>query len=182
MCHFLCIASPLTLSEVRSMLPPDLSADLLPPAPSAALRSLLPASQTAARLLVGACSCDLYLQRDPVHHREEAVLRQRYRALHLNRTIIIQAIDRHRRGRHPVRELVAWQALLAGFVSEHARNAGDTLYYREFTPGAMHGASVETNPASLPVGAVREHPASWLGEGMAVVVEASRRSTADGRL
>jgi hypothetical protein len=181
MCHFLCIASPLTLSEVRSMLPADLAADLLPPAPSSALRSLLPNAQTAARLLVGACSCDIYLQRDPVHHREESILRQRYRALRLNRTTIIQAIDRHRSGRHPLREPKVWQALLAAFVSEHARNAGATLYYREFSSGALHGASLETDPASLSLGAVRAHPDSWLEEGVAVVVQASRRSTVDGR-
>ena len=180
MCHFLCIASPLTLSEVRSMLPAGLTADLLPPAPSNALRSLLPAAQTAARLLVGACSCDLYLQRDPVHHREESVLRQRYRALQLNRTTIIQAIERHRRGRHPLREPAAWQALLAAFVSEHARNAGATLYYREFSPGALRGEGLGASPVSLPLGAVRAYPGSWLEEGAPVVVEASRRSTVDG--
>ena len=178
MCHFLYIASPLTLSEVRSMLPPGLAADLLPPAPAARLRALLPAAQTAARLLVGACSCDLYLERDPVQHREEAVLRQRYRALHLNRTTIIQAVDRHRRGEHPLRSPAAWQALLAAVVAEHARNAGDTLYYREFSPGGLDGAGLSRAPLFIPLGTVRDDPAGWLEEGVAVV--AGRQSTVGG--
>jgi hypothetical protein len=181
MCHFLCIASPLTLSEVRSMLPPGLAADLLAPAPASALRALLPAAQTGARLLVGACSCDLYLQRDPLHHQEEAALRQRYRALNLNRTTIIQAIDRHRRGVHPARDLAAWQALLAGFVAEHARNAGDTLYYREFSRGGLDGAGLARPMVTVTVGTVRSDPSGWLEEGVAVVVVAGRRSTVDDR-
>ncbi|HET8634122.1 MAG TPA: hypothetical protein VFL88_08230 [Gemmatimonadales bacterium] len=170
MCHFLYIASPLTLSEVRSMLPPGLAADFLPPAASSALRAPLPAAQTTARLLVGACSCDLYLHRDALHHREEAVLRQRYRALHLNRTTIIQAIDRHRRGDHPARDPAAWQALLSAFVIEHARNAGDTLYYREFSPGGLDGTALSRPPAKISVGAARSDPAGWLEEEVATVV------------
>lgn len=169
MCHFLYLASPLTLSEVRSMLPPALTADFLPPAASNALRALLPAAQTTARLLVGACSCDLYLYRDALHHREEALLRQRYRALQLNRTTIIQAIDRHRRGEHPARDPEAWQGLLAAFVIEHARNAGDTLYYREFSPGGLDGAGLARQPVNVTVATVRSDPA-WLNEGVATVV------------
>ncbi|HET7604124.1 MAG TPA: hypothetical protein VFK36_13960, partial [Gemmatimonadales bacterium] len=142
MCHFLYIASPLTLSEVRSMLPPGLAADFLAPAAANALRALLATAQTTARLLVGACSCDLFLHRDAQHHKEESLLRQRYRALQLNRTRIIQAIDRHRRGEHPARDPATWQGLLAAFVAEHARNAGDTLYYREFSPGGLDGAGL----------------------------------------
>jgi hypothetical protein len=181
MCHFLYIASPLTLSEVRSMLPPALTADFLPPASSNALRSVLPAAQTTARLLVGACSCDLFLHRDALHHREEALLRQRYRALHLNRTTIIQAIDRHRRGEHPPRDPASWQGLLAAFVVEHARNAGDTLYYREFSPGGLDGAGLTRPMMSVTVATVRSEPDGWLEEGVATVVVAGQRSTVDGR-
>jgi hypothetical protein len=181
MCHFLYIASPLTLSEVRSMLPPGLAADFLPPAGASALRALLPTAQTTARLLVGACSCDLFLHRDALHHREESALRQRYRALHLNRTTIIQAIDRHRRGEHPARDPAAWQELLAAFVGEHARNAGDTLFYHEFSPGGLDGAGLSRPPAKASVGTVRRDPAGWLEEGVPVVVVAGQRSTVDGR-
>lgn len=163
------------------MLPPGLAADFLPPAPTQRLRQLLPSSQTAARLLVGACSCDLYLGRDPIHHREEAVLRQRYRSLHLNRTSIIQALDRHRRGQHPARDPAAWQALLAAFVAEHARNAGDTLFYREFSPGGFQGDTLGDAPRPQSLSAVREHPDGWLEEGEAVVVVAGQRSTVDRR-
>jgi hypothetical protein len=181
MCHFLYIASPLTLSEVRSMLPPGLTADFLPPSASSALRSLLPSAQTTARLLVGACSCDLYLHRDALHHREEALLRERYRALHLNRTTIIQAIDRHRRGAHPARDPAAWQELVAAFVVEHARNAGDTLYYREFSPGGLDGAGLARPMVTVSVGTVRSNPSAWMEEGVTVVVVAGQRSTVDRR-
>ena len=59
MCFFLSIASPLTLSEIRSMLPSGLTADLAPSAERARLTRLHPSARTVAQLLVGACSCDL---------------------------------------------------------------------------------------------------------------------------
>ena len=101
MCHFLYLASPLTLSEVRSMLPAGLAADPLPPLDTRRFQRHLPGRQSASRLLVGACSCDLILDRDPDDHRDESHLRRRYRALGLSRDAIIQAIDRHRQGIHP---------------------------------------------------------------------------------
>ena len=97
MCHFLYIATPLTLSELRSMLPAGLSADLLTPAESSRLLPLLRRSRTAARLLAGACSCDLYLRRDLTGRSEEAELRRRYRTLGVDRDTRIRALERHRR-------------------------------------------------------------------------------------
>ncbi len=164
MCHFLYLASPLTLSEVRSMLPQGLAADFLPPADARRIRTITPGSQTTARLLVGACSCDLFLQRDPEHRREESVLRQRYRTMHLDRTTTIHALDRHRRGEHPPRDVEAWQTALAAFVSEHARNAGDTGFYREFSPRSLEGRGLGLAPVQVTVRTVIREPGSWLEE------------------
>jgi hypothetical protein len=44
------LASPLTLSEVRAMLPAGITADLIPPAEQQALRNLHPPARTCARL------------------------------------------------------------------------------------------------------------------------------------
>ena len=81
MCFFLYIASPLTLSEVRSMLPPGLTADLCLRSEQAALRSLHLDSQTVARVLHGGCSCDLVTARLAAPADDEARLRARYRTL-----------------------------------------------------------------------------------------------------
>jgi hypothetical protein len=170
MCHFLYFASPLTLSEVRSMLPKGLAADFLPPAEARRILALMPEGQTAARLLIGACSCDLYLQRDPEHRREESILRQRYRSLGLDRTTVIEALDRHRRGTHPRRDVRTWQAALADFVAEHARNAGDTGFYREFSAGPLEGHGLNNAPAKVAVRAVTQAPATWLDEDRPALV------------
>ena len=52
-CYHLRIASPLTLSEVRSMLPDGITADALPSTELTGFRVLLPTAQTAAHLRVG---------------------------------------------------------------------------------------------------------------------------------
>ena len=96
MCFFLYVASPLTLSEVRSMLPPGLTADLLSPAEQGALRAILPDAQTAARVLHGGCSCDLVMQRHEVASEDEGRLRARYRAMGYSRERVIRALEVHR--------------------------------------------------------------------------------------
>ena len=78
MCYFLYLASPLTLSEIRSMLPPGITADLLPPAEQQALRDLHPPARSAVRLLVGGCSCDLMVDRDQGSRESERHLRNRF--------------------------------------------------------------------------------------------------------
>lgn len=168
MCHFLYIATPLTLSELRAMLPPGLSADLVAPRESAALLSRFPPARTAARLLAGACSCDLYLRRDLQGRSEEAELRRRYRALGLEREARIRNLERHRR-RGPVhRSPSEWAPLLAGFVAEHARNAGPTLFYREVSGGSL--GEIAAAPVPRLVGEVLEHPATWLAEREPAIV------------
>jgi hypothetical protein len=134
MCFFLYIASPLTLSEVRSMLPPGLTADLLPPVEQAALRPLHPDAQTAARVLHGGCSCDLVTQRHAVASEDETRLRARYRSMDYSRDQVIRALDVHRRAlERRAQPAGHWPRAFAAFVTEHARNAGPTLYYLHFS-------------------------------------------------
>jgi hypothetical protein len=169
MCYFLYIASPLTLSEIRSMLPAGLTADLAPSFHRTALQRLHPAAKTVAQLLIGSCSCDLVRDRlsDPI--ADERELRSRYRKHQLTRTEIIKELERHRRGRtlRP-RSSSEWAEPLAGFVVEHARNAGPTLYLLDFSHGSDQAAAV-SDPISC---SAREigRTALWLQEGRPVIV------------
>ena len=101
MCYFLSIASPLTLSEIRSMLPPGLAADLAPSAQRAALSRLHPSARTVAHLLVGSCSCDLVRPRLADAIEDEREHRGRYHRGKLSRNTIIRELERHRRGPVP---------------------------------------------------------------------------------
>ena len=169
MCYFLYIASPLTLSEVRSMLPPGASADLAEIGDQQVLKSVLPDAQTVARLLVGRCSCDFVRHRQEETREDERHLRERYRRLETPRTLTIPSLERHRRGGGIRTPREGWPRALAGFVAEHSRNAGPTLYHLHFSPG----------PPSLgPVGSIREvglpeviaRPESWLQEDVSALV------------
>ena len=168
MCHFLYVATPLTLSELRSMLPAGLSADLLPPDEAARLLRLLPRARTAARLLAGACSCDLFLRRDVTGRSEEAELRRRYRGIGVSRDARIRSLERHRRVGPEVRTPAEWAAELAAFVAEHARNAGPTLFYREVSAGGLR--EIGARPVPVTLAHVLDRPEAWLAEGQPVVV------------
>lgn len=171
LCYFLYLASPLTLSEVRSMLPAGLTADLASYADQQALRSIHPEATTVARILAGRCSCDLVRPRLADAKDDERHLRERYRRLGITRPAVIAALERHRRGSglRPPKE--GWPVTLSKFVAEHARNAGPTLYLLGFEPndsGARH------NPAATPtvcsLSEVRLHPDRWLVEGKPIIV------------
>ncbi len=173
MCHFLYVASPLTLSEIRSMLPRGIAADLLAPAGAALLRPHLSTVITAARLLIGPCSCDFFLPRDRSARAGESELRREWSRLGLSRSEIIAALDVHRRGAPDRGEPVEhWQQALAEFVAEHARNAGPTLYYRHVSPGGLTARPpADQAPVVLPLARVRADPAGWLApERLTVVV------------
>jgi hypothetical protein len=171
-CYLLHLASPLTLSEVRAMLPRGLAADLAPPADRQALTRLWPPAATVARLLVGGCSCDLVRPRHPDPREDERELRERYRQLGLPRDDVIRALDAHRRGPSPRREPEGgWPRALAGFVLEHARNAGATLYLLVFHPQLRLGdppdpSRLVTRHRSEP----RDRPDGWLREAVPTVV------------
>ena len=168
MCFLLFAASPLTLSELRSMLPPGFSADLASHGDQAVLRSLHPAAHTGVRLLLGACSCDLVLARSG-DREEERVLRQRHFAAGMPRDQVIASLEGHRRGGGRSDSPAAARAALAGFVAEHARNAGPTLYLLDFGPGPL-GRRSWGEPVRIALRDVLADVGGWLREGQPIVV------------
>jgi hypothetical protein len=168
LCHFLFLGSRLTLSEVRSMAPNGITVDLLPPVAGNRLRTLMPEAQTTARLLSGKCSCDCFLQRDPISHREESVLRHRWRKLGLNRQAILAATDRHRRPPVLRRSPDEWRNAISAFIAEHLRNAGPTLLLHQFSGDGMVHPVGEI--VKIELSRVRRNPSGWLAEGVPTVV------------
>jgi hypothetical protein len=170
MCYFLRLASPLTLSEVRAMLPPGLAAAGGGAAELAWLRAVLPGAQTAAHLLVGACACDLVRPRHPDPREDERHLRERYFRMGLSRDTIIAELERHRR-RGPPPPPEGWAGALAGFVAEHARNAGPTVYELRFGRAADAASPPDlTRAVVLPLARIRSAPDRWLEEGRPITV------------
>ena len=171
MCYFIYTASPLTLTEVRSMLPTGMTAELASYSDQQSLKSLHPTAQTVARILVGRCSCDLVRQRLPDIRDDERHLRQRYRAIELDRVQMIESLDRHRvRGRSGPATPYHWPETFAEFVAEHARNAGPTLYILHFGSGESLVLNRGEPCAALKVNDVRRNPRGWLAEGRPTLV------------
>jgi hypothetical protein len=168
MCYFLYIASPLTLSEVRSMVPPGAVADLGSFAEQQTLRRVHPEAQTVARLLIGRCSCDFVRVRLADAQEDERHLRERYRRLEVPRSVVIEALERHRRGAGVRPPIGGWPGSLARFVAEHARNAGPTLYHLTFSPHGSLAPPGDTR--SVSVAEVLSTPEGWLREGSPALV------------
>lgn len=164
MCYFLYLASPLTLSEVRAMLPDGITADLLPPAEQQALRNLHPPARTCALLLIGRCSCDLLISRNGEARDSERHLRTRFAAAEYDRSRVIAGLQAHREAAGPRHSPPdAWQGALAGFVAEHARNAGPTVYLLRFGKDSLNTRG-PTSSATLTAREVRTQPGAWLVE------------------
>jgi len=164
MCYFLYLASPLTLSEVRSMLPPGLSADLAAFPDQQKLKAIHSTAQTVARILVGRCSCDLVRPRLADPREDERHLRERCRKLGVTRALVIQALERHRQGLAPTPSADSWPAAMSRFIAEHARNAGTCLYYLQFSPEA--GPLTRLGEVRrITVAQVTVDPHGWLLEG-----------------
>jgi hypothetical protein len=168
-CFLLFAASPLTLSEVRSMLPQGFTADLAGPADQAVLRALHPAARTGARLLLGACSCDLVLQRNGARD-DERELRARYFASGMSRGDVIAALDGHRRGSRRFDSAADARAALAAFVAEHARNAGPTLYLLRFGLEPPDPPAPLRPPQRMRLAEVLADPDGWLIEDRPTLV------------
>lgn len=162
MCYFLYLASPLTLSEVRSMLPPGLTADLASFSDQQTLKAIHPGAQTVARILAGRCSCDLVRSRLADLREDERHLRERCRKLGVARSIVIQALERHRQGPGST-PANSWPEAGARFVVEHARNAGTCLYYLQFSPEAAP-LSRQGEARRVTVAQVTGDPHTWLLE------------------
>jgi hypothetical protein len=151
------------------MLPPGLSADLAPSSDRSSLTHLHPSAKTVARLLVGACSCDLVRPRLQNSVDDERELRRRYHSGKLGRTDIIRELERHRRGPVPrPQPEQGWSFALAEFVAEHARNAGPTLYLLDFLPHEAARSGTPARPVRCSVSEVRS--GSWLIEHQPVLV------------
>jgi hypothetical protein len=169
LCYFLYLASPLTLSEVRSMLPPGLTADLASFSDQQVLKSLHPDAQTVLRILAGRCSCDLIRPRLQDVREDERHLRERYRGLGVSRAAAIAALERHRLGGGHRAPAGGWPEALSRFIAEHARNAGPSLYYLDFSPEAASLAKLGTvRQVAVPL--VRATPEGWLAEGQPTLV------------
>lgn len=150
------------------MLPPGITADVLPQSELIGLRTMLPGAQTAAHLHVGPCSCDLIRTRHRNTREDERELRRRYAQLGLSRERIIGELERHRRKTAAVEPERGWRAALADFVAEHARNAGPTLYYLTFQPAGPETS--EPDLVRVTVAQVRAGHDDWLREGRPVLV------------
>lgn len=168
MCYFLYLATPLTLSEVRSMLPAGLIADLAPLADQQNLKSAYPAVQTVVRLLTGSCSCDLLRPRLEDTREDERHLRERYRRLGVSRSGMVMGLERHRRTRSsaPPGE---WASVLTGFIAEHARNAGSSLYLLHF---AAEEAALPTAGSArrITLAEITAGLDGWLVEGVPTIL------------
>ena len=169
MCYFLYIASPLTLSEVRSMLPSGLSADLASFSDQQAMKAIHPEAQTVARILAGRCSCDLVRRRLADTKEDERHLRQRYRSLGISRATMIAALERHRQGAGLGRAQETGQGWLAKFIAEHARNAGPTLYYLYFSAATDRPPRLG-DTRRIQTADVIANPGDWLEEGSPTLV------------
>ena len=169
MCYFLYLASPLTLSEVRSMLPPGLTADLAAFSDQQQLKAIHPTAQTVARILVGRCSCDLVRPRLADSREDERHLRERCRKLGLSRSLVIQALERHRQGSGPILSAGSRPEAMSRFVAEHARNAGTCLYHLQFSPEAGPLSSLG-EVRRVTVAQVTADPHGWLIEDTPTLV------------
>ncbi len=168
MCYQLLVASVLTLSEVRAMLPAGVRADALGPGVQDPYRALLTGAQTAVVLRAGHCACGLLEHRFRAAHTDEAHLRERYRRLGATRTSIVRAIERHRRSvAHAPR---AHPHALARLATEHARNAGPSAWLLGFSVDDVPPAIPGTAPVSRTAAQVVGDPEGWLVEGPVMLV------------
>ena len=167
MCFSLVLVTPLTLSEVRSMLPAGIIADAIGPDAQGPYRRLLDGAQTAVLLQAGRCSCRLVPSRFPSRMGEDGYLRDRYRALKVPRALVIPALERHRRGAESPRP---GADALTRLVREHARNAGRAVL--------ILGFAAESGAPSIPTPTVtRRVPDSdaagdaWLEEAVVTRID-----------
>jgi hypothetical protein len=150
------------------MLPPGLVAQPADRTDDRHYRELHPSARTVARLLVGACSCDLVRARHTDALEDERHHRDRHRRAGGSREELIALLDRHRRGAGVAPPRGGWPHGLAAFVAEHARNAGETLYALRFSAPAApgpHGTVRRMRAAE-----VQARPNGWLVEGSPVIV------------
>jgi hypothetical protein len=171
-CLQLYLASPLTLSEVRSMLPEGVVADLVAPGLQRQWIERFPSARIVVTLRQGSCACALAGRIHEPQDEDERQLRARYRRTGADRLQVIAALERHRRA--PRRAGGRRSAeVLAAFVAEHARNAGPSLYFLDFSvePERMPPWPA-TAPSQVTAAQARLAPESWLPEQTPILVSA----------
>jgi hypothetical protein len=164
MCYSLTLVTPLTLSEVRSMLPAGVTAHALGPETQGPYRKLLRGAQTAVLLEAGRCGCRLVPSRFPPGLPDEAHLRSRYRSLGVARAAVVPALARHRRGSEDGAVPPSPRAL-TDLVREHARNAGSAVLILGFSADAGPGP-VPTDRRSCVVPPAGSAGDDWLTEAV----------------
>lgn len=149
------------------MLPGGATADLAPAEQRDTLLAQYAPAQTVVVLARGGCACDLVGRRS----EDDRELRSKYRAVEAARSDVIEALDQHRRVGSRLRYPVDWPGALAGFVAEHARNAGGALYYLRFSarPGSAFGWP-DVSTTTIGALEVRSAPTSWLPEERPILV------------
>ena len=167
MCYFLYLASPLTLSEIRAMLPEGVTADLAGSSEQKTFRSYHRGVQTVARLLVGRCSC-AFLARDYSGLDDERRLRGRYRELNLTRDLTISGLERHRASQTVPKPESGWASCLVDFVREHSRNARVSIYQLIFETPAPGPAKADLR--KIRADRITSDLESWLVEDSPVLV------------
>ncbi len=166
MCYALTLVSPLTLTEVRSMLPDGVAADLVPPSLRPIFLDQLLDGKTAAALTVGRCACGLVGGSDHHPDEDEKRLRDGYRKLRWTRKAVIETLERHRAGAQARGQRDDWGHAFRSFIVEHHRNAGTTLYLLQL------GAVVipRVRPQNHPIHEVWSPFSTWLPPGEPVLV------------
>jgi len=155
------------------MLPAGVVADLVTPALSRQWLERFPAARTVVTLRQGACACGLARRRHPDPREDERRLRARYRQAGVGRDRVILALDRHRRAPHGAAGADRSGEALATFVVEHARNAGLSLYFLDFSPDPERMPPWgDSAPPAIDAAQVRAHPDTWLPEQTPVLVQA----------
>lgn len=171
MCFHLWLGTPLTLSEVRAMLPVGFSADAAEGAPRRRLSDASRDVRTVVVLRLGACACALYLEPSSAGQSAESALRGRYFKLGIPRPDVIRALDRHRVSSSNSHTAPAdARRALVGFVAEHARTAGAALFLRTCHPDGTLPPTVPTTPRSCGLADVQAAPCAWLPEDLPVRV------------
>jgi len=153
------------------MLPAGLTAQPAERSVHRQLHALHPSAQTIARLLVGACSCDLVRPRHADRLEDEREHRAHRRRAGAAREALLTALERHRRGARVPAPAGGWSRALAEFVAEHARNAGETLYFLTFEGSTPESARpAPGRPHRTRVAEVVALPDHWLREQHPVLV------------
>ena len=165
MCYLLTLVSPLTLSEIRSMLPEGVTAELVPVEQRPARLALLPRATTAVHLAVGRCACGLVAPARSDAEAERAI-RRHHQGRKATREQVLAALARHRAGRELRTANTAPQGTLGAFVVEHARNAGTSVYFLH--PPGEDRLKGDPVPVALPDQTLP--PLAWLLPGTPVKI------------